>query len=303
MEGRYNEKVPKALLALLRSSSGDLGPDVSFYMSASLEYLSGLACASLAEETEGNKKYHFVVANAKFILDEEHFHEHLFKRVYLFKEKNMEHYFLLVIKPKFLDKIPNITKRLKRHAVSLVSTNGTWIKYASTLIRNEWDTKVNFLVCMRTRSSSNLPVESSPNPSTSNPKLRNRRRSKQPFILEESPIDMMADQRTMVELLRAPTEGYAEEHVAIQRETKARTLLLQSLPEDHMADFHHLDDAREIWLAVKARFGGNEESKRMRKTMLKQKFSEFSVSEEEGLHKGYDRFQKILSQLNQMQAK
>nr|GEU60928.1 putative reverse transcriptase domain-containing protein [Tanacetum cinerariifolium] len=67
---------------------------------------------------------------------------------------------------------------------------------------------------------------------------------------------------------------------------------------------HYLyDDAREIWLAVKARFGGNEESKKIRKTMLKQAFSESSVSEEEGLHKGYDRFQKILSQLNQMQAK
>nr|GEZ86913.1 ribonuclease H-like domain-containing protein [Tanacetum cinerariifolium] len=96
---------------------------------------------------------------------------------------------------------------------------------------------------------------------------------------------------------------FFEKHVAVQRETKARTLLLQSLPEDHMADFHHLDDAREIWLAVKARFGGNKESKKIRKTMLKQAFSEFSVSEEEGLHKGYDRFQKILSQLNQMQAK
>nr|GEX87575.1 hypothetical protein [Tanacetum cinerariifolium] len=59
----------------------------------------------------------------------------------------------------------------------------------------------------------------------------------------------------------------------------------------------------EIWLAVKARFGGNEESKKIRKTMLKQEFSEFSMSKEEGLHKGYDRFQKILSQLNQMQAK
>nr|GEU35131.1 xylulose kinase-1 [Tanacetum cinerariifolium] len=58
-----------------------------------------------------------------------------------------------------------------------------------------------------------------------------------------------------------------EEHVAVQREIKARTLLLQSLPKDHMADFHPLDDAREIWLAVKARFGGNEESKKMRKTM------------------------------------
>nr|GFB12149.1 xylulose kinase-1 [Tanacetum cinerariifolium] len=80
-----------------------------------------------------------------------------------------------------------------------------------------------------------------------------------------------------------------EEHVAVQRETKARTLLLQSLPEDHMADFYHLDDAREIWLAVKAQFGGNKESKKMRKTMLKQAFSEFIVSEEEGLHKGYDR--------------
>nr|GEV05661.1 reverse transcriptase domain-containing protein [Tanacetum cinerariifolium] len=63
---------------------------------------------------------------------------------------------------------------------------------------------------MRTRSSSNLPIESFPNPIPSNPKRRNRRRSKQPFILEESPVDMMADQRTMAELLRAPTEGYAK---------------------------------------------------------------------------------------------
>ncbi|GJZ29086.1 hypothetical protein Tco_0573733 [Tanacetum coccineum] len=70
-----------------------------------------------------------------------------------------------------------------------------------------------------------------------------------------------------------------DEHVAVQRENKVRTLLLQALPEDHMPDFHHYDDARDIWMAVKARF------------------------EEEGLHKGYDRFQKILSQLNQVQAR
>nr|GEW34354.1 hypothetical protein [Tanacetum cinerariifolium] len=63
---------------------------------------------------------------------------------------------------------------------------------------------------MRTHSSSNLPGESSPNLTSSNLKRRNRRRSKQPFILEESPIDTMADQRTMMELLRAPIEGYAE---------------------------------------------------------------------------------------------
>nr|GEZ16601.1 reverse transcriptase domain-containing protein [Tanacetum cinerariifolium] len=60
---------------------------------------------------------------------------------------------------------------------------------------------------MRTRSSSNLPVESSPNPTSSNPKRRNHRRSKQPFILKESPVYTMADQRSMAELLRAPTEA------------------------------------------------------------------------------------------------
>ncbi|GJY77575.1 reverse transcriptase domain-containing protein [Tanacetum coccineum] len=68
---------------------------------------------------------------------------------------------------------------------------------------------------MRTRSSLNLVGESSPSPTTSNPKRRNRRRSKKPFSLEESPLDTMADQCTMAELLRAPTEGYAEAIVVL----------------------------------------------------------------------------------------
>nr|GEU75668.1 reverse transcriptase domain-containing protein [Tanacetum cinerariifolium] len=63
---------------------------------------------------------------------------------------------------------------------------------------------------MRTRSSSNPVGESSPNLTTSNPKRHNRRRSKKPFILKESLVDTMPDQRTMAELLHAPTEGYAE---------------------------------------------------------------------------------------------
>ncbi|GJV81619.1 hypothetical protein Tco_1517489 [Tanacetum coccineum] len=65
-------------------------------------------------------------------------------------------------------------------------------------------------MALRTRSSSNLVGNSSSNPTTSNLKRRNRRRSKQPFSLEESPVVTMADQRTMAELLNAPTEGYAE---------------------------------------------------------------------------------------------
>ncbi|GKA55812.1 reverse transcriptase domain-containing protein [Tanacetum coccineum] len=61
---------------------------------------------------------------------------------------------------------------------------------------------------MRTRSSSNLIVESS-----TTPKRHNRRRSKQrakPFSLKETSVVTMADQRTMTELLQAPTEGYGD---------------------------------------------------------------------------------------------
>nr|GFA02331.1 xylulose kinase-1 [Tanacetum cinerariifolium] len=69
----------------------------------------------------------------------------------------------------------------------------------------------------------------------------------------------------------------AEEHIAVQRESKARTTLLQSIPDDHVADFHYMDDARDIWNAVKAKFGGNPESKKIRKSMLKQEFAEFRI--------------------------
>nr|GEX03934.1 ribonuclease H-like domain, reverse transcriptase, RNA-dependent DNA polymerase [Tanacetum cinerariifolium] len=95
----------------------------------------------------------------------------------------------------------------------------------------------------------------------------------------------------------------AKEHIAVQRESKARTTLLQSIPDDHVADFHYMDDARDIWNTVKARFGGNVKSKKMRKSILKQEFSNFKIGETEGLHKGYDRMQKILSQLNRIKAK
>nr|GFC00785.1 reverse transcriptase domain-containing protein [Tanacetum cinerariifolium] len=87
---------------------------------------------------------------------------------------------------------------------------------------------------MRTRSSSNLVGESSPNPTTSNPKHRNRRRSKQPFILEESLVDTIVDQRTMAELLRVPIEGYAE---AWDRYKD----LLHAFPHHGFTDLHQLD--------------------------------------------------------------
>ncbi|GJW99678.1 reverse transcriptase domain-containing protein [Tanacetum coccineum] len=66
---------------------------------------------------------------------------------------------------------------------------------------------------MRTRSSLKFVCEPSTNPTSTNPNHRNHRRSKQrvePFVLEETLVVTMVDQRTMALLLRAPTEGYAE---------------------------------------------------------------------------------------------
>ncbi|GKC95502.1 hypothetical protein Tco_1160944 [Tanacetum coccineum] len=89
----------------------------------------------------------------------------------------------------------------------------------------------------------------------------------------------------------------AEEILARERERKARTTLLMSILEDHLAKFHKMTDAKEKWKAIKSRFGGNDESKKMQKYILKKQFESFYVSNSEGLHKGYDRFQSLLSQL------
>ncbi|OMP02250.1 hypothetical protein COLO4_11235 [Corchorus olitorius] len=84
----------------------------------------------LSPDKQQPKKYYFVVANAKFMLDEEeHFKELLYERLRMFGERNIEQDFWLVIEPKFLEKFPNITKRLRRPAVALVSTNGPWITF------------------------------------------------------------------------------------------------------------------------------------------------------------------------------
>ncbi|GJZ16159.1 hypothetical protein Tco_0551836 [Tanacetum coccineum] len=58
-----------------------------------------------------------------------------------------------------------------------------------------------------------------------------------------------------------------------------------------------MTDANDMWEAIKSKFGGNDESKKMQKYILKQQFESFSVSNSERLHKGYDRFQSLLSQL------
>ncbi|GKA93278.1 ribonuclease H-like domain-containing protein [Tanacetum coccineum] len=82
-----------------------------------------------------------------------------------------------------------------------------------------------------------------------------------------------------------------------QRERKAKSILLLAIPDEYQLRFHGIKDAKFLWDAIKSRFGGNVESKKMQKTVLKQQFENFSVSDTEGLDKAYDRFQKLISLL------
>ncbi|GKE82499.1 ribonuclease H-like domain-containing protein [Tanacetum coccineum] len=63
----------------------------------------------------------------------------------------------------------------------------------------------------------------------------------------------------------------AAEIQAVEKKRKAKNILLMAIPKEHMRRFHRMDDAKEIWEAIR--------------------------TSSEGLEKGYDRFQQLLSQL------
>ncbi|GKA59257.1 ribonuclease H-like domain-containing protein [Tanacetum coccineum] len=89
----------------------------------------------------------------------------------------------------------------------------------------------------------------------------------------------------------------AEQKLARKNELKAKSTLMLAIPDEHLLKFHACKDAKSLWEAIKNRFGGNKESKKMQKTILKQNYENFAASSQEGLDKTYDRFQKLISQL------
>ncbi|GJV90773.1 ribonuclease H-like domain-containing protein [Tanacetum coccineum] len=56
---------------------------------------------------------------------------------------------------------------------------------------------------------------------------------------------------------------------------KALNILLSAIPDRHLLSFHDAQDARSLWAAIKARFRGNKESKKMYPVNM-QEFKHFS---------------------------
>ncbi|GJU14242.1 hypothetical protein Tco_1142208 [Tanacetum coccineum] len=82
-----------------------------------------------------------------------------------------------------------------------------------------------------------------------------------------------------------------------KNEMKARGTLLMALPNKDQLKFHSYIDAKFLMEAIEKRYGGNKESKKVQKTLLKQKYENFAGSRSETMDQTFDRLQKLISQL------
>nr|GEV62705.1 hypothetical protein [Tanacetum cinerariifolium] len=87
------------------------------------------------------------------------------------------------------------------------------------------------------------------------------------------------------------------ERLARKNELKARGTLLMALPDKHQLNFNIHKDAKTLMEAIEKRFGGNKETKKVQKTLLKQQYENFTGSSSESLDQIHDRLQKLISQL------
>ncbi|GKC47930.1 hypothetical protein Tco_1065652 [Tanacetum coccineum] len=94
-----------------------------------------------------------------------------------------------------------------------------------------------------------------------------------------------------------PAPKTAKQLAAKRNQERVKSILLLAIPDEYLLKFHNVADAKSLWEAIKSRFGGNEESKKMQKNVLKHQFENFSTASNESLDKAYDRFQKLISQL------
>nr|GEU60728.1 putative ribonuclease H-like domain-containing protein [Tanacetum cinerariifolium] len=71
----------------------------------------------------------------------------------------------------------------------------------------------------------------------------------------------------------APTT--AKQKLAKNNELKARGTLLMALPDKHQLKFNFYKDAKTLMEAIDKRFGGNTDTKKVQKTLLKQQYENF----------------------------
>ncbi|GJS27480.1 hypothetical protein Tco_0488100 [Tanacetum coccineum] len=90
---------------------------------------------------------------------------------------------------------------------------------------------------------------------------------------------------------------FVEEKQDRRNEMKARGTLLMALPNKDQLKFHSYKDAKLLMEVIEKRYGGNKESKKLQRTLLKQQYEIFAGSSSETIDQTFDRLQKLISQL------
>ncbi|GKD38509.1 hypothetical protein Tco_1258716 [Tanacetum coccineum] len=92
------------------------------------------------------------------------------------------------------------------------------------------------------------------------------------------PIPVTATETGPSTGLKMTVPSTAEEKICKKNDVKARSLLLMALPNEHQLTFDQYVDAQSMFAAIKARFRGNEATKKTQKALLKQQYENFNAS-------------------------
>nr|GEU93756.1 putative ribonuclease H-like domain-containing protein [Tanacetum cinerariifolium] len=103
--------------------------------------------------------------------------------------------------------------------------------------------------------------------------------------------------RVIKGVVQALTPTTAKQRLARKNELKAQGTFLMALPDKHQLKFNTHKDAKTLMEVIKKQSGGNKETKKVQKTLLKQQFKNFTGSSSESLDQIHDRLQKLISQL------
>ncbi|GKF46406.1 hypothetical protein Tco_0136208, partial [Tanacetum coccineum] len=79
-----------------------------------------------------------------------------------------------------------------------------------------------------------------------------------------------------------------EEKQDKRNEIKARGTLLMALPNKDQLKFHSYKDAKLFMKAIEKRYGGNKESKKVQRTLLKQQYENFAGLSSETMDQTFD---------------
>nr|GEU82883.1 ribonuclease H-like domain-containing protein [Tanacetum cinerariifolium] len=127
---------------------------------------------------------------------------------------------------------------------------------------------------------------------------------KQYFLMEDYSLwevilngDSLTPTRIVDGVVQVIAPTTAEQRLAKKNELKAIGTLLMALLDKHQLKFNIHNDAKSLMEAVEKRFGGNKETKKVQKTLLKQQYEKFSGTSSESLNQIHDRLQKLISQL------